>query len=251
MHFAVLDNVKVRPIRGQVGFCPMCGSVMIAKCGKVKIHHWAHKGKLHCDKWWESETPWHREWKNHFPLDWQEKVHYDSTGEKHIADLKTPHGLIVEFQHSLISKEEQDARENFYKTMIWVVDGTRKWKDLDRFYSIKKEFVIKTNIPDVTEIPFPEKVFPLEWINRNVFVFFDFGESRNKHIIYTFYRSVNSSKYLCKIFTKEMFVEIIKSGKLLEKIISFGRNTNEIEKAKKKEPTHYLDKGKWKKRRRW
>lgn len=85
------------------GLCPYCGSEVIAKCGRIKIWHWAHKGMSSCDPWWENETEWHRTWKNHFPLEWQEQIARDPiSGETHIADVKTPHGLVIEFQHSSI-----------------------------------------------------------------------------------------------------------------------------------------------------
>ncbi|WDD92819.1 hypothetical protein Bsp3421_002850 [Burkholderia sp. FERM BP-3421] len=74
---------------------------MVAKCGRVKVWHWAHKGKKPCDPWYESETQWHRDWKDKFPREWQEVVDHDAqSGEIHIADVKTPHGLVLEFQHS-------------------------------------------------------------------------------------------------------------------------------------------------------
>ncbi|WP_425595275.1 competence protein CoiA family protein [Pseudophaeobacter arcticus] len=41
------------------GECPYCGSEMIARCGQVKVHHWAHKSTENCDPWWENETNWH------------------------------------------------------------------------------------------------------------------------------------------------------------------------------------------------
>ena len=109
-----------------MGHCSYCGSEMIAKCGRVKMWHWAHKSRVSCDPWWESETEWHRNWKNQFPSTWQEVVHTDQeTGEKHIADIKTPYGLVIEFQHSAIEQRELKSREAFYENLIWVVDGDR------------------------------------------------------------------------------------------------------------------------------
>lgn len=107
---------------------------MIAKCGRVKVWHWAHKGRLSCDPWWENETEWHRNWKDQFPLEWQEQIAIDpATGEKHIADVRTPDGLVIEFQHSPIAPEEIRRREAFYGNMIWIVDGTRGPLDASYF----------------------------------------------------------------------------------------------------------------------
>ena len=133
MKFAIVNGKKEEAQPNAKGVCEHCHSEMIAKCGRVKIWHWAHKGNPPCDPWWESETKWHREWKNQFPKEWQEVSHTDpETGEKHISDVKTPFGLILEFQHSSIKVEERISREEFYKKMIWVVDGCRG--ELDESY---------------------------------------------------------------------------------------------------------------------
>jgi len=106
----------------------------VAKCGQHKIWHWAHKSLENCDLWWESETEWHRNWKDRFPREWQECVHFDlETGEKHIADIKTDRGLVIEFQHSLMSLEELRSREQFYKNMVWIIDGCRLESDFVYF----------------------------------------------------------------------------------------------------------------------
>lgn len=134
MKFALVDNQKKEAEKGLKGLCPICQQPVIAKCGKYKINHWAHKSIAHCDNWWENETEWHRQWKNIFPLEWQEIVSIDEkTGEKHIADIKTNGEMVVEFQHSNITEEERISRESFYKNMIWIVDGTRRKRDFTHF----------------------------------------------------------------------------------------------------------------------
>src|SRR6187549_789206 len=101
MKFALVDNNKTEAIEGAKGICPICDSEVIARCGKVKINHWAHKAIRNCDPWWEPETEWHRSWKNNFPAEWQEYSFIDEqTGEKHIADIHTNDRLVMEFQHS-------------------------------------------------------------------------------------------------------------------------------------------------------
>ena len=97
---------------------------MIAKCGQYVRWHWAHKARITCDSWQEPETDWHRYWKNAFPIDCQEVVHEDDrTREKHIADVKTPGGIVVEVQHSPIGEGEARSREGFYRNMIWIIDA--------------------------------------------------------------------------------------------------------------------------------
>ncbi|MBL7893856.1 MAG: hypothetical protein JNK50_01090 [Bacteroidia bacterium] len=39
---------------------------MLAKCGTINIWHWAHEAIENCDDWYEPETQWHRDWKEHF-----------------------------------------------------------------------------------------------------------------------------------------------------------------------------------------
>ena len=97
---------------------------MVAKCGRYVIWHWAHMPGSNCDPWYGPESEWHRDWKGRFPAVWREIVHIDErTGERHIADVKTPHGLVIEFQHSPIGDDELASRESFYQNMIWIVDG--------------------------------------------------------------------------------------------------------------------------------
>lgn len=128
MQFALVDGMRHQARLGLVGFCPICGSPMQAKCGTRVIHHWAHSGRRNCDPWWENETSWHRAWKEHFPAECREVSHVAPDGEIHRADIKTPTGIYIEVQHSSMTDAEREAREAFYGNLIWVVDG-RPFKD--------------------------------------------------------------------------------------------------------------------------
>ena len=165
MKFALYGGERVEAEATLKGaLCPVCDAEVIAKCGDKNIHHWAHKSRKKCDHWWENETQWHRDWKNHFPKDWQEIVHKSETGEKHIADIKTPKGLVVEFQHSPIKPEEILARNNFYKNIIWIVDGTRRKTDEKKF-----EEALEWRGWDSSRLLKDWTIFPK-------LVFFDFGK---------------------------------------------------------------------------
>lgn len=129
MKFADISGERVEAQPGTSGTCPSCGAPMVAKCGDLRVWHWAHRGVRVCDKWWESETEWHRAWKNEFPVDWQEVIHLAQNGKKHVADVKTNSGMVIEFQHSFLKAEERAAREAFYRKMVWVVDGLRRKRD--------------------------------------------------------------------------------------------------------------------------
>lgn len=158
MKFALVDGIKIEASRGAKGFCPSCESELTAKCGEVKVHHWAHKGSRDCDKWWENETQWHRDWKEQFPTDWQEVIHRAKDGEKHIADVKTGEGWAIEFQHSFLNPEERRARNAFYNKLVWVIDGTRRKTDAIQFEKTLQTSKTIINEPRVVRVSFPEKM---------------------------------------------------------------------------------------------
>lgn len=134
MRYALVDGARKEPSPKLLGSCVGCGYPMIAKCGTKKLHHWAHKGRLECDRWWEPETQWHRDWKNQFPKDWQEVRHVAENGEVHIADVKTPRDEVLEFQYSALHPDEMAAREAFYgPQMAWIASGTRLKRDAEAF----------------------------------------------------------------------------------------------------------------------
>lgn len=176
MKYAIVDGAKAEAQPKLRGTCSYCGSEMIARCGRHKIWHWAHKSRADCDPWWESEGEWHRQWKNHFPEEWQEVIQVDElTGEKHIADVKNPFGLVIEFQSSNIKPEEKKSREDFYKDMIWVVNGNRN--DLtEAYFNMGLSGPIQRN-PLVYQINWYGKgKFLHNWGDSQVKVYLDFGK---------------------------------------------------------------------------
>lgn len=176
MKFALLDGNRTEAFKGARGICPSCNSDLIAKCGEVKMNHWAHKGIRNCDPWWEPETEWHRSWKNNFPVEWQEFIFFDEqTGEKHIADIHTKDKFTIEFQHSHINPNERIAREKFYKNMFWVVDCTRLKRDFPRFLKGRNDFrEIEMQSIFFAETLFLDECFPSAWLESSVPVIFDF-----------------------------------------------------------------------------
>jgi competence protein CoiA len=96
MNYALVSGQRVEASAGERGTCPRCNGEVIAKCGTQRVSHWAHRGVRDCDSWAEQETDWHRAWKSKFPVECQEFIQYDEqSGEKHIADIRTPHGLVI------------------------------------------------------------------------------------------------------------------------------------------------------------
>jgi len=173
VRFALMDEQRVEATPGQVAACPSCGEVMIAKCGTRVVWHWAHKGQR-CDGWWEPESPWHRGWKDQFPAEWQETVCEGDDGERHVADVLTSHGLVIEFQHSPLPAREQMVREGFYRNMVWVVDGSRDERDVARFRMFKQYFY-KTHLDGILVCSDPGACFPAPWLGAGAIVVFDFG----------------------------------------------------------------------------
>jgi hypothetical protein len=100
------------------GFCPVCKSDVISKCGDLVIWHFAHKSLQDCDDWYEPESDWHRMWKAKFPVENREVV----IG-RHRADVQKDNGTVIELQNSHISVATMQEREEFYGNMIWIVNG--------------------------------------------------------------------------------------------------------------------------------
>lgn len=187
MRFAIVNGERHLPEKGiQGATCPVCEKPMIAKCGEVREHHWAHDKGAECSDTWNSgkETDWHRAWKNEFPDDWQERILTDSqTGEKHIADVLTDKNLVLEFQHSPIDPDERRAREAFYskdgRRMVWIVDMRKSTRALKKFFSMYSIQGLDRTIWH--RLSWPEEIFPAQWIYCNVPVLFDFGINLSLH----------------------------------------------------------------------
>lgn len=178
MRIALVNGQRREPEPGLHGICQRCEQPLIAKCGLIRIHHWAHKADLICPYEREPETPWHRAWKSHFPFDWQERRFRSPTGELHIADVYSPEGkgMAVEFQHSPISLSERICREEIYTRMFWIVDGTRRQNDGTRFI---RDWLCSDPSPENSLKRLVRKgrcALLRDWKDSRVPVFFDFGD---------------------------------------------------------------------------
>ncbi|MCD8408600.1 hypothetical protein LNI96_11790 [Tenacibaculum dicentrarchi] len=142
MKFAILNNERIEAKPNLIAECICCGEKVRSYCGKIIIHHWKHINLSKCDNWHESETEWHREWKNKFKKENQEVIMYDSKNrEKHIADIHLKNiNVTIEFQHSPIEINEIKARESFYSKLIWIVDLIPYKESVDFDSDINKAF---------------------------------------------------------------------------------------------------------------
>jgi competence protein CoiA len=173
MRFALVGGQRVEAYASGRGFCPFCSGEVFAKCGTRRVFHWAHQEIRDCDSWAE-ESDWHLAWKSKFPAEYQEFIQRDAqTGEKHIADVRTRLGLVIEFQRSPLDPQERAKRERFYGNMMWVVDGTRLPGDYPRFVRGKGD-LRSTTIPGCFLLASPNKCFPAKWLDSSVPVIFDF-----------------------------------------------------------------------------
>lgn len=222
MKYALVNNEKREAEKGLLGICPSCSSELIARCGQVKVNHWSHKKAPLCDPWWENETEWHRSWKNLYPVDCQEVVLFDaSTKEKHIADVQTKDGLVIEFQHSKLDPLERMSREKFYKKMVWVVDGTRLKGDYKRFLN-GRSFINRTTKKNLYTVSNPAKCFPSDWLESKVLVAFDFKGTEviryANDFRYNIYILLPRNKNDIRLFLavpRHKFIEMTKLGGLI------------------------------------
>lgn len=177
------------------------------------------------------------------------------TSEKHIADVRNEHGLVIEFQHSYIDPDERRSREKFYKNMVWVVDGTRLKRDFTRFSKgiINNFREIETG---VYSVDYPDEVFPAAWIESSVPVVLDFRRPGNEvnysNVLWCLVPKKTRNKSVITIITPGRFVVTTNRFPTLFPVRS--KKTQDAPNTQRSRPkTHVFDakKGQWKKHRRW
>ena len=211
---------------------------MIAKCGDQRVWHWAHRGDRVCDKWWESETEWHRAWKNEFPADWQEAAQFAQTGEKHVADVKTQSGMVIEFQYSFLKAKERAERESFYRKMVWVVNGRRRKRDAAQLSECIRPCV-RGQPPFILYVAYHHEECALlrDWNSSPVPVYFDLGTKEDG--THVFWRrdpiSRHGTVYLSRM-SREDFLQIHREGLDWEEQFSegVGKIVEELRRAEQR-----------------
>ena len=117
MLYGIINGEKRRAQPNLKAICPLCGTELTAKCGAIKVWHWAHTLGNYCDEWTEGETKWHKNWKEYFGIE-QVEVVVEKRHKKHIADIVSKNGVVIEVQHSPIKAQVIEAREDF----LWTND---------------------------------------------------------------------------------------------------------------------------------
>ena len=123
--------------KGRSYYCPLCNEMLIVKKGKIKVPHFSHKPDSSCVEDWGDMSVWHLDWQEKFPVECREFV-MEKNGEKHRADIYIEaQKLVIEFQHSFISCEEFNKRNQFYADcgyeIVWVFDAAEKIKDINNY----------------------------------------------------------------------------------------------------------------------
>lgn len=144
-------------IRSEKYYCQGCGEEVCMKTGDIKIHHFSHMSNTNCDSWHYDMTEWHKAWQNQFPIENQEVV-FELEGKKHRADVFI-NDTVIEFQHSPLSCEEFNDRNEFYNRLgyrvIWIFDATEEYatKEIEKHnnsgYMWKKYFKVFRNLKQV------------------------------------------------------------------------------------------------------
>ncbi len=165
MIWAIKDKEKIKATPKEKAKCPICNSDVIAKCGRIKVWHWSHKSNKDCDNWYEPESEWHLDWKEEFPIEQQE-----FTMGKHRADIRTSNRWIIELQNSSISSNEIKEREEYYKRMIWLLNGK----------TIAKNLIIK-KIKENNILTFLWKWYPKSWDDCKKEIYIDLGIYERKY----------------------------------------------------------------------
>jgi hypothetical protein len=175
MKYAIVNDEKREAKDGLKGTCPICEVPVRPRCGRIRVPHWYHPPGIF-DHHWEPETEWHRKWKDLFPKECQEVCHRAENGERHLADVKTAHGQVLEFQHSAISEAERTSREAIYGLMCWVVNGLRLKNDRAKFFqAVRSGLVVQAN-PLTIVVATASSTLLRKWENSQKLVVYDFGE---------------------------------------------------------------------------
>lgn len=192
------EGQRIHPKKGQKGFCPVCNETVIAKCGDVKIHHWAHEVDYDCIEK-EPESQWHLYNKNLFDIKYQEKIVW-VLGAMKRADIKLDNNLVIEFQNSPINTYDVESREFHHMKMIWVINVNEK----KNFFIYNNSFEWHHPIKNLYDFRFPIFLsfenYYIRVLNYNYDTFLK--EEWHMH---------NTTRLMgrCKILNKDQFINFV------------------------------------------
>lgn len=229
MKFGLIDGRRVVAEPGLKGaICPRCHTELIAKCGEIRVKHWAHKNRLQCDDWMEQDNEWRSRWLDAFPPQWQEVV-IEHEEESHFADLQTPQNTIILLHQSHLTAEMIRIREAFYQTPVWLINAGRYKLDVNRLLRGCEKAWIRgfgQQGPENLKVIHNDhaaKVFGEQWLQARFPVFFDYSEAKDDDNSYGYgymldyvwclmpYR-IQGLKVLYR-YKKEKFIELLSRRK--------------------------------------
>jgi competence protein CoiA len=122
---------------------------------------------------------------------------------KHIADVYSDKGVILEFQSYSIDAEKMRSREEFYQQLVWVVNGLKN--ESDKFY-----FKLSLAGQDPTD----SLLWNIKWFGRSKLfarwsgaskqVYFDFGTDIVWHLVrYDIATKIGQ----VRVYEKEKFIQ--------------------------------------------
>jgi len=154
-----------------------------------------------------------------------------------------------------IDPQERISREQFYKNMVWVVDGTRLKRDYPRFLKEWKSDGIsevrQTDKSRIFKVWFPEFCFPEAWLKSYVPIVFDFRGDGSiddseglRNTLYCLFPQVGRHARVAEI-SRKAFINAITNGEWTLRVREFikdFRKQDEIELREQRQISHSSNK---------
>ncbi|UUA75212.1 hypothetical protein [Cellvibrio sp. QJXJ] len=141
---------------------------------------------------------------------------------------------MLEFQHSFLNQEERLTRNQFYKKLVWVVDGTRRLRDKTQFLELLNGEFIAHQKPTVFEVHWLNDCRIVQEWSGAPYVVFDFQvgvDEPQEPLWFMFRRSDILRAYMCPISRGE-FVKIFLTDNFETTLSCFFSQFFDVVKAK-------------------
>ena len=201
MRIALCENKRISAEKADKFheyICPLCQEEVILKKGRIIPAYFSHKIHASCKDSFHHEemTPWHLYFQSLFPED-QIEVVISSENEKHRADALI-HKTIFEFQHSSMSYQEFDKRNQFYTKLgyhlIWLFDMKEEYDKGNIKESMKRN--------NLFEFDSPLSTFKHLDLKENITLLFQLGgrgEKESDHpIVKIEWKNDNFTRFIAK-----------------------------------------------------
>ena len=162
-----------------------------------------------------------------------------------------------------MNPEERNSREQFYKNLVWVIDGTRLKKDYPRFLKAKEKFRL-TSKKGYFIVDFPNQCFPSAWVGSSVPVFFDFKgvEKINyandwRQPLYLLFPKTDSLETYVAIISRQSFINFVITGEFFkqeqepQKQTIMTQQINSSTTANQRSSQYVFNRGRYEKRQRF